>query len=145
MTRLVEAKIDHITVHCSATRPSQDIGVKEIKRWHIKRGFSDVGYHYIIRRDGSIEAGRPEHVTGAHVRWQNTGNLGVCLVGGVSEDDVDVPENNFTDKQWATLKNLLRRLHLKYPNADILGHRDWPDVKKACPSFDVKSWIKENL
>ena len=139
----LQPTVNYFTVHCSATKPDMDIGVAEIKRWHMDRGFADVGYHYIIRRNGHVEKGRPDHVKGAHVRNHNSNNLGICLVGGIS--DKGNPANNFTEEQFDALKHLLRRLLLKHPDAEILGHRDWPDVKKSCPSFDVKRWIKENM
>lgn len=136
-------EVKYLVVHCAATPPSMDIGAKEIRQWHLKRGWADIGYHRIIRRDGTIEEGRPEHVAGAHVRGFNRVSLAVCLVGGV--DDENKPEDNFTKEQFSSLKSLLDQWAEKYPEAEIRGHRDFPGVKKACPSFDVKKWIKENF
>lgn len=135
-------KTDFIAVHCAATRPSQDIGAAEIDRWHRQRGFKCIGYHYVIRRDGTVEEGRPVEQIGAHVENWNSVSVGVCLVGGVSEKDVNVVENNFTAKQFVTLEKLLTDLKAKYPKAVIQGHRDFPHVAKACPSYDVKAWLK---
>jgi N-acetyl-anhydromuramyl-L-alanine amidase AmpD len=141
-----------LVVHCSATAPTQDIGVREITQWHIQRGFDTIGYHYVIRRDGSQETGRPENAIGAHVKGHNAKSVGVCLVGGVSA--AGKPENNFTETQFATLGKLLDQLQSRYPKARILGHRDLsPDLNgdgiitpnefiKACPSFDVSEWLK---
>lgn len=141
-----------LVVHCSATRPSQDIGVREITQWHLQRGFDTVGYHYVVRRDGSLEIGCPENAVGAHVRGHNSSSIGVCLVGGV--DARNRPENNFTPAQFAALDQLLKQLQTRYPHARILGHRDLsPDVNgdgkitanefiKACPSFDVSVWLR---
>ena len=79
-------RTDFIAVHCSATRPSMDVGVKEIDQWHRARGFSGgVGYHYVIRRDGTLEHGRAEAAVGAHVEGYNHNSVGVCLGGGVIE------------------------------------------------------------
>jgi N-acetylmuramoyl-L-alanine amidase len=136
------AETHFIAVHCSATRPSQDIGAAEIDRMHRQRGFKCIGYHYVIRRNGFIEDGRPEDQIGAHVENWNAVSLGICMVGGVTEKDVNVPENNFTPEQFAALKVLLKELQQKYPKATIQGHRDFPKVAKACPSFDVKAWLK---
>lgn len=131
-------RIDYIAVHCAATKPSMDIGASEIRKWHRDRGWSDIGYHYVIRRDGSLEEGRPLERAGAHVKNYNTHSIGVCMVGGI--DDAGNPENNFTDEQFDTLRMLLHHLHAQYPEAEILGHRDFPRVAKACPCFDVKEW-----
>ena len=130
--------VDYIVVHCSATPSSLDIGFKEIDSWHKKRGWAGCGYHYIVRRDGAIEVGRPETQAGAHVKNFNHCSIGICMVGGLDNKRIAKPE--YTNEQWATLGVLVDELHLKYPNAEILGHRDFPDVNKACPCFDVKEW-----
>jgi N-acetylmuramoyl-L-alanine amidase len=131
--------VRYLIVHCSASPPSMDIGAKEIDRWHRQRGFLMIGYHKVIRRNGVIEDGRPLDRPGAHVAGYNQYSIGVCLVGG--EDAHAVPENNFTPEQFATLRSLLSDLKLKFPKAEILGHRDMPNVAKACPSFDVRAWL----
>ncbi len=132
----------YIAVHCAATPAGMDIGVKEIDRWHRQKGFLKVGYHFVIRRTGQIELGRDEDEIGAHVQGYNAVSIGVCLVGGVDADDVSKAENNFTEEQFSTLRTLLERLQIQYPDAEVLGHRDFPDVAKACPSFDVRAWLK---
>jgi N-acetylmuramoyl-L-alanine amidase len=126
-----------IVVHCADTFADMDIGVKEINEWHITRGFDRIGYHYVIRRDGSIEKGREENVTGAHVQGHNTGSIGICMVGGKARGR----ENpcNFTRKQWATLDKLVSDLTTKYPTAEVCGHTDL-DEGKSCPTFNVKAW-----
>lgn len=133
---------DYLVVHCAATRPSQDIGAADIDRWHRAQGWACIGYHFVIRRDGTVEEGRELDVIGAHVSGHNTNSVGICLAGGVTEADVTKAENNFTEAQLASLKKLLLDLRKKYPKAKIQGHRDFPGVKKACPSYDVKSWLK---
>lgn len=132
----------YIAVHCAATPAGMDIGVKEIDRWHRTKGFLKIGYHFVIRRTGQIELGRDEDEIGAHVQGYNAVSIGVCLVGGVDADDVSKAENNFTKEQFSTLRTLLERLQIQYPDAEVLGHRDFPDVAKACPSFDVRAWLK---
>lgn len=140
-----------IVIHCSATHASMDIGVREITQWHIQRGFDTVGYHYVIRRNGELEVGRPEGVIGAHARGHNANSIGVCLAGGVNRQNI--AQNNFTAEQYTTLASLLKQLKMRYPEARILGHRDLsPDKNgdgkitanefiKACPSFDVAQWL----
>lgn len=130
---------DFIAVHCAATRPSQDIGRYDIDRWHRSQGFMEIGYHFVIRRSGEIEVGRAQHAAGAHVAGYNERSVAVCLVGGVAEDG-KTPQDNFTKDQKLSLLVLLKDLQKQYPKAVIQGHRDFPGVKKACPSFDVRQW-----
>jgi N-acetyl-anhydromuramyl-L-alanine amidase AmpD len=131
-----------MVVHCAATKADMDIGAKEIRQWHFQRGWMDIGYHYVIRRNGAIEEGRPVDRPGAHARGFNHLSLGICLVGGVAADG-KTPENNFTPDQFHALLRLLQDLKQKHPDATVIGHRDLPNVKKGCPSFDVQSWWEE--
>jgi N-acetylmuramoyl-L-alanine amidase len=131
-----------IAIHCSATRPSQDVGAADIRRWHKNQGWADIGYHYVIRRDGKVERGRAERSVGAHVGGHNATSIGVCMVGGVKQTDFRVPENNFTAAQWTSLRTLIAGLVAKYPGVKVLGHRDYPRVSKACPSFDARAWAR---
>lgn len=143
--------VRYLVVHCAATPPSRDIGVREIRAMHKQRGFADVGYHYVIRRDGRVEKGRADNVVGAHVSGFNSISLGICLVGGV--DAKGKPEENFTPLQYQALEGLLITLGRSHPSAQILGHRDLsPDANgdgkitpnewlKACPCFDVRAWL----
>lgn len=130
--------IKYIVVHCSATKPSMDIGAAEIKKWHVENnGWSDIGYHKVIRRSGDVENGRNEEVPGAHARGYNSNSIGVCLVGGI--DDNGKSDANFTLQQYISLADLLDDLLLRYPNAKLLGHRDIST--KDCPCFDVKAFL----
>lgn len=130
--------IEAIIIHCAATPSDMDIGVDTIRRWHVdERGFDDVGYHYVIRRDGTVERGRPEETPGAHVAGHNSRTLGICLVGGQGKDGK--PDCNYTADQWAELEDLVEHLKAAYPDAKIAGHRDY-DSGKACPTFDVAAW-----
>lgn len=134
--------VQFITLHCSATRPTQIAGVKEIRQWHRKKGWADIGYHFVVRRDGRVEKGRPITETGAHVQGWNKNNVGICLEGGIN--DRFQPENNFTREQWRALKPLVAGLREKATKAKIVGHRDFPKVDKACPCFDAKTWARDN-
>lgn len=143
-------KINLIVVHCAATPPTLDVGVDWIRRVHRQKGYADVGYHHVVRRDGRCEVGRAEQKVGAHVYGHNANSIGVCLVGGV--DAGGRAEANFTPAQYATLEHLLRELKVRYPAARICGHRDLsPDTNrngkvdrhewlKECPTFDVAAW-----
>lgn len=131
-----------IVIHCAATKPNMDVGVREIRQWHVQRGFLDIGYHFVIRRDGSVEQGREVDVLGAHVEGHNADSVGVCMVGGI--DAAGKPEDNFTDAQWATLDRKVYELKILYPNAKVVGHREL-NPGKACPSFDVQEWLSRVL
>lgn len=134
----VRTDTKHIFIHCSATKPSMDIGVREIRMWHKRdNGWLDIGYHFVIRRDGTIENGRPQDVIGSHAKSYNSHSVAVCLVGGIN--DAGKPESNYTEAQWASLDEVVSNMSYEYPNAVVVGHRD-VDAGKACPCFDVKAW-----
>lgn len=134
----------YIIVHCSATKPSMDIGVEEIRRWHTQeRGWEDIGYHFVVRRDGTIENGRDETMIGAHAPGFNQHSIGICLVGGLSEDG-KYDEFNFTDIQMYQLKQLITDLRNKYEKQEgkieVLGHNE-VTTAKTCPTFNVPAWL----
>ena len=126
--------ITEIIVHCSATREGKDFTVADITRWHKQRGFTTIGYHYVIYRDGSRHNGRDINVSGAHCTGHNTHSIGVCYIGGCGADGLS-PKDTRTPAQKSELLKLLRELRKLYPNARIRGHRDF--ANKACPSFDA--------
>lgn len=142
-TTRARASTDFIVVHCAATQPKSDIGAADIDRWHRGQGWQCIGYHFVIRRNGTIEEGREEDKIGSHVQNHNANSIGICMVGGVAADG-KTAENNFTPEQFASLKQLVARLKTKYQNAVVQGHRDFHGVAKDCPSFNVKDWAKEN-
>ena len=120
-----------IVIHCSAVKPDQMSSVAQIDTWHHDRGYKfGVGYHYVIRRDGSIEAGRPEWMVGAHCVNHNKYSIGVCYEGGL--DARGQPADTRTAAQKATLRQLLTDLHRRYPRASIVGHHDL-NPQKDCP------------
>jgi N-acetylmuramoyl-L-alanine amidase len=132
---------DYIVVHCAATPPQMDIGKLEIEQWHKAKGFLSIGYHLVIRRDGTVEKGRGINEIGAHVVGYNHKSVGVCLVGGMDRTNT-TPEDNFTSEQWAALYLVLKELHEQFPAAVIVGHRDL-NPGKACPSFDVSQYVDD--
>ena len=129
-------RTDYIVIHCSATPPTMDIGAETIRGWHRARGWGDIGYHYVLRRNGVAEAGRPFDEVGAHAQGHNHNSVAICYVGGV--DAQGNPEDNRTDNQKDGLRALVAMCRMLYPDAEVLGHRDLPGVAKACPSFDAK-------
>lgn len=120
--------INKIIVHCSA---SNEGDVKLIRMWHKARNFRDVGYHYIIRRDGEIELGRMLSEQGAHCYGHNEDSVGICLIG----------REDFEQCQFDSLKRLVGELERWFPNIEVYGHRDFTD-KKTCPNFDVHELLR---
>lgn len=133
--------IKYIVIHCTATPESREHTAKDIDRWHKQRGWKGIGYNYVIRLDGTIELGRDVDEIPSHVAGFNKESIGVTYVGGVDKDNLKAKDTR-TEKQKQSLILLLKELKKLYPNAEILGHRDFPKVNKACPSFDVKTWVK---
>ena len=137
--------IDLIVVHCSATPEGKHFSTETIRGWHVnERKWSDIGYHYVVELDGKVRAGRPVERVGAHVKGYNRSSIGICYVGGMT-NDMKSPKDTRNDAQIKSLECLLLELKVKYPNALIRGHRDYSS--KACPSFDAKEeycWI-ENI
>ena len=130
-------EITKIIVHCSATKPSMNIGASEIDSWHKERGFNCIGYHYVITREGKLEKGRHIGRSGAHCKGHNYNSIGVCLVGGLDENGGAC--DNFTDAQKKTLIDTLNFLTTTF-DCSVLGHRDIPGVQKSCPCFDVREF-----
>lgn len=131
--------ITHIVVHYAATYPDQNITAADIDLWHRQRGFNRIGYHWFIRRDGTEEQGRPEHVIGAHVANQNTGKIGICWAGGLDRaTGPNVGHDNRTPAQTETLIRRIRDIKRRWPAAEVVGHRDLAATQ--CPGFDVRAW-----
>ena len=131
--------INEIIVHCSATAEGMDYTVADITRWHKARGFTTIGYHYVVYRDGSIHVGRDINMVGAHCTGHNAHSVGVCYIGGCAADG-KTPKDTRTDAQKQSLITLLRALRRLYPGATIHGHREF--AAKACPSFNAKEEYK---
>lgn len=138
-------------IHCSATMPEFCVTAEDTRKLHTLpkgesmfyggferngKGWSDIGYHYFIGRDGKIEGGRDIEVMGAHVYGENEDSVGICMAGGVTIGDR--PDCNFTRQQWHSLDIVCKMLESSYPGIVFSGHRDYS--RKACPTFDVHSW-----
>lgn len=113
--KLLFDEVEAVIIHHSATRPSQDIAALDIDGWHRARGWLSIGYHWVIKRDGSIEPGRFVDQVGAHAgpEW-NDRSIGICMVGGLNEDGKTV-EDNFTDAQYRSLRALLKMVKSDLP------------------------------
>lgn len=125
-------KIDKIVVHCSATETGRDFQAKDIDGWHRARGFARIGYHWVVRLDGRVEAGRPETTVGAHCLGQNRNSIGVCYIGGLKGGK---PCDTRTQAQKRSLERLMAIIRARYPEATVHGHREF--AAKACPCFDA--------
>jgi len=137
--------ITHLTIHCTATPEGRDNTAKEVVQWDVAR-FGQPSYHWIVELDGSAVHCMPDDRLGAHVAGHNTGNIGVSYVGGTETLDAGgAPKDTRTHEQRATLKRLVEEYRAKYPGLVVLGHRDWPGVNKACPSFDVHNWLAAGM
>lgn len=140
---LVKSKrrINLIVVHCTATEEGKDYSVEWIRKLHKKVGYGDIGYHYVIYRDGSLHEGRNVNLVGAHARGHNANSIGVVYIGGCPVGDTRKNKDTRTDAQKATLLRLLKELKAMYPNAKIVGHKDVNAT--GCPSFDAKGEYKD--
>ena len=120
-----------LVIHCSAVRPDQTSSAAQIDTWHRRQGWHlGIGYHYVVRRDGQIEPGRPEWMVGAHCKNHNAHSIGICYEGGLNARGQ--PADTRTLEQKLAMVQLLEVLHRRYPKALIVGHHDL-NPHKACP------------
>lgn len=128
-------RIRKAILHCSATPEGKEFNASDIRKWHVDgNGWSDIGYHFVILLDGTVEIGRPLERVGAHVRGENNDSVGICYIGGV--DDEGEPKDTMTPEQEQAFKNLAVALKAMFPRIYFRGHNEY--ANKACPSFDVR-------
>lgn len=131
-------RTDLIVIHCAYTTENMDIGAETIRQWHVEdRRWSDIGYHFVVRRDGAIDLGRDIWRQGAHEETVNERSVAICLVGGMGADGK--PEDNFTAAQMESLSDLVDLLMRIYPDSRVAGHNEF-DTGRSCPCFDVREW-----
>ncbi len=132
--------INKIIVHCSATQEGKDLDAAEINKWHLKRGWDGIGYHYVVLLNGVIEYGRSIYKQGAHVKGENEGSIGICYIGGVESKRGSngewIAKDTRTPEQKESLLLLLKTLKKMHPEATIHGHNEF--AAKSCPCFDAK-------
>lgn len=126
-------QVTKIILHCTATPEGRHHDAADIRRWHMKRGFKDIGYHWLVHIDGTIEPGRQMHVRGAHCKGHNKDSIGICYVGGL--DKQRKPKNTLTEEQLTSLFNVIQHTRNHYGDIPLHGHCEFSN--KACPSFDV--------
>jgi len=132
----MDRHVDLIVIHCSASPDYMDIGAKEIKSWHVDdNGWSDIGYHYVVRRNGEIEKGRPDETTGAHAYGVNSRSIGICWVG----------INNISPEQEKSMIGLVNWLRGKYNVTieNVKGHKEAVKTKKTCPNINMNRFRAE--
>ena len=137
MDKLLMKDVLYIVVHCTDTRVNQKVTVGDIRNWHLARNFADIGYHWVIDQEGNILKGRDEKYAGEHVKHHNQHAIGVCYIGGKTPEGRHADTRTIAQKEalWFLLKDLKHC----YPKAKIVGHRDFPNVSKKCPCFDVQA------
>ena len=131
-------KINKIIIHCTATQENKDVSVDEVRRWHLKRGWRDIGYHFLIQRNGRVDEGRPIEQSGAHTKGHNWDSIGVAYVGGVEDERQNgkwIAKDTRTPEQKDSLVDLLCQLKDSY-GGTIYGHNNYSS--KSCPCFDAK-------
>ena len=126
--------INKIILHCTATPEGKDYTVEQIRQMHLARGFSDIGYHLVIYRDGSVHEGRPMSIIGAHCLGQNTNSVGVSYIGGCAPDG-KIPKDTRTPEQRKALREVVDSLQKRFPGSTVHGHYEF--ANKACPSFKI--------
>lgn len=132
--------VKFLTIHCAATPEGRSVTAEQITAWD-KAKFGQTSYHWVVELNGAMRRTLKDTEKGAHVGRANTGNIGICYIGGV--DKAGNPKDTRTDAQKKSLLTLVRTYKERYPSIVIRGHRDWLGVKKACPSFDVAAWLAE--
>lgn len=126
-------ELNEIILHCSATEEGKDFTADDIRRWHKARGWKDIGYHYVIKLDGTLQYGRPVDQVGAHVKGHNNTTVGVCYIGGLRNGE---PADTMTPEQEVTFLELVYSLRKSLGYLTVHGHNEYS--AKACPSFVVK-------
>ena len=123
-----------IVIHCSAVRPGQRSSAQDIDRWHRAQGWKSIGYHFVVRRDGTVETGRRLEEVGAHCAGHNRHSVGICYEGGLDSDGR--PADTRTPEQAKALRELVGHMQARFLKALVVGHHDLNPMKD-CPCFDA--------
>lgn len=135
--------VKYLTIHCTATPEGRDNTAAEVRAWDVAR-FGQPSYHWVIELDGTRIRHLKDDQIGAHVAGHNSGNIGISYVGGTESLSAGgKPKDTRTVAQKTSMLTLVRTYRDRYPGIVVRGHRDWPGVNKACPSFDVSKWLAE--
>ena len=134
--------VKYLTIHCAATPEGRHVSADTISKWDQAK-FGQTSYHWVVELDGKAVRTLRDDQKGAHVGGANSNNIGICYVGGC--DKAMHPKDTRTPEQKRALRTLIRTYQDRYPGSIVMGHRNWPGVKKACPSFDVTAWLKAGM
>lgn len=134
----MKRKITRLIIHCTATPDGREHTIDDITRWHKARGFNEIGYHYVIYIDGSLRLGRALDKMGAHTLNLNANSIGLCYVGGT--DNRQLPKDTRNTLQLRTMAEFVHDTIKTYPDIIVSGHNQ--HANKACPSFDVPTWLR---
>lgn len=126
-------ELKEIILHCTATKEGIDYSVEQVRKWHLDRGFNDIGYHFLIRLDGTVEAGRPLETVGAHCKGHNANSIGIAYVGGLDKNGR--PKDTRTLPQKEAMRRLVYDLKQYFPRLEVHSHNEYST--KACPCFSV--------
>ena len=126
-------EINEIILHCAATPDGKDFTAADIHSWHKQKGWSGIGYHYVIKIEGTVESGRPEYWPGAHAKGHNSKCIGICMIG----------TDEFNGEQWYQLRKLVGQLMTKYEGVKVIGHNEISS--KTCPGFNVQEWFNKEF
>lgn len=149
MTYIPDSRVRYIVIHYSATAIESDFTADDIDAMHRRRGFKEIGYHYFIRKDGTVEAGRDltqpgRFEQGAHSKGENDESIGICYEGGVRKSAPNVGFDSRTDKQKQAMELLIKELlKTRFSGAVVKSHRDMPGAATQCPGFDATRWWDE--
>lgn len=135
--------VKFLTIHCAATPEGRNNSADEVRKWDIER-FGQASYHWVIELSGNAVRHLSDKEKGVHVAKANTGNIGICYVGGMDKAFKN-PKDTRTTAQKKKLADLVRTYQDLYPGIVVRGHNEWPGVAKACPSFDVSEWLKAGM
>ena len=133
ITKIIMRELKEIILHCTATKEGQDYSVEQVRKWHLDRGFNDIGYHFVIRLDGTVEAGRPLETVGAHCKGHNANSIGIAYVGGLDKNGR--PKDTRTLPQKESMRRLVDLLKRYFPRIEVHCHNEY--TNKACPCFSV--------
>lgn len=131
--KIIMRELKEIILHCTATKEGQDYSVEQVRRWHLDRGFNDIGYHFLIRLDGTVEAGRPLETVGAHCKGHNANSIGIAYVGGLDKNGR--PKDTRTLPQKESMRRLVYDLKQYFPRLVVHCHNEYST--KSCPCFSV--------
>jgi N-acetylmuramoyl-L-alanine amidase len=138
-------RLSYITLHCAATPEGRNNSAAEVTKWDIDR-FGQPSYHWVVELDGKAVRTLRDDQVGAHTGGHNTGNIGICTVGGTTSLNSGAkPKDTRTPAQKTTVRRLCIQYRVKNPSINILGHNEWPGVTKACPSYSVAAWLKAGM